>query len=143
MSIDAFICLANMMNIPQLALNQSIFQWLYEGLFNNVFILYFAQIQHIELDECMISFLYSLSQHQLYTPLIKERISVIMYLIDRQIKDRNDEKDLHQCLNCLKRILSVLTTLTDINELEVCKGLDSNVITELVNRIIKYLMKNK
>jgi|LauGreDrversion4_2_1035121.scaffolds.fasta_scaffold10529_4 hypothetical protein len=66
-----------------------------------------------------------------------------MYLIDRQIKDRSDEKELHQCLNCLKRILSVLTTLTDINELEVCKGLDPNLITELVNRIIKYLMKNK
>lgn len=51
-----------------------------------MFLLYFAYQSSLELDECIISYIYALSQHQEYLPLLKERVSFLMFLLDRQVQ---------------------------------------------------------
>ena len=58
-NIDALFCLSNMMNVPEIAQSDELCNM--ETLFN-AFAIYFAFNDKITLDECLITYLFSISK---------------------------------------------------------------------------------
>jgi len=66
-NIDAIFCLINMMDIKELALHECL---LSTEIVNNVMVIYFAYNNIIELDECVVTYLYLISLHKEYHSIL-------------------------------------------------------------------------
>jgi hypothetical protein len=62
-NIDALFCLTNIMNIKTLALSEDMLK---PETVNNAMVIYFAYTHQVELDECIITFLFTISKYPEY-----------------------------------------------------------------------------
>ena len=60
-NIDALFCLNNMMNMREVALLP---EFLNVDTLNNALVIYFAFKEQVDLDECIITFLYTISKYE-------------------------------------------------------------------------------
>mmetsp|Transcript_20954 Transcript_20954/g.32477 ORF Transcript_20954/g.32477 Transcript_20954/m.32477 type:complete len:118 (-) Transcript_20954:2169-2522(-) len=79
-NIDALFCLTNMMNIKELATHKSL---LCAETVNNSMVIYFAYNHQVELDECIITFLYTISKYPQYQVYMKDKSKVLYLLMER------------------------------------------------------------
>ena len=73
-NIDALFCLNNLMNIEELAKKPTL---LNEDTLDNALVIYFAYREQMPLDECIITYLYSISRYEEYQLLMKRRCKVL------------------------------------------------------------------
>ena len=81
-NIDALYCLNNLMNIEALARKENL---LNEDTLDNALVIYFAYREQMPLDECIITYLYSISRYEEYQVLLKRRCKVLQDLLARVI----------------------------------------------------------
>jgi len=79
-NIDALFCLSNMMNVPEIAEREELCNM--ETLFN-AFAIYFAFNEKIALDECLITYLFSISKLPKYQVFLKDKSKVLFKLMER------------------------------------------------------------
>jgi hypothetical protein len=79
LNIDALFCLNNLLNIKEIALMPEL---LNVDTLNNALLIYFAFKDQIDLDECIITFLYSMSKFEEYHGYMKDKFKVIFLLMD-------------------------------------------------------------
>ena len=72
-------CLNNLLNIKEIALMPEL---LNVDTLNNALLIYFAFKDQIDLDECIITFLYSMSKMEEYHGFMKDKFKVIFLLMD-------------------------------------------------------------
>ena len=72
-----------MFNVNEIALNAEIIKDMEHDLFGNFFLMYFSFASQLDLDECLISFIFSCSLHKEYQKLLRERVPMIIYLAER------------------------------------------------------------
>jgi hypothetical protein len=84
-NIDALFCLTNMMNIRQLAIDETLGLCCAETV-NNAMVIYFAYNHQVELDECIITFLYTISKYKEYQNFMKDKSKVLYLLMERQFE---------------------------------------------------------
>ena len=65
-NIDALFCLNNLMNIQEIAEDPEFKDDQNNSVLYNAFVIYYAYKEQIELDECLITFLYSISKFKIY-----------------------------------------------------------------------------
>jgi len=132
-NIDALFCLTNMMNIQQLALDPKLCN---PDTVNNALIIYFAYNHQVELDECIITFLYSISKHKEYHVFMKDKSKVLFYLMDKHLDAQNDGNR----ESCRKKIFSTVHNMTD-NE-QICKHLNVSKFIYLTNKMLNQTCKD-
>jgi len=79
-NIDALFCLTNMLALRPLAVHPSL---LGQETINNSIVLFFAYNHQVELDECMITLLYSVSKYREYHPFLYDKSKVIYLLAEK------------------------------------------------------------
>lgn len=100
------------MNIKELALDPSL---LNVETVNNALIIYFAYNHQVELDECIITFLYSISKYYEYQVFMKDKSKVLFFLMDKHLDaSKEGYKE-----SCRKKIFSTVHNMTE-NE-DICK----------------------
>lgn len=77
------LCLANIMNLKQLAITPEILKDQIESIFSNVFIIYFAYSSQVEMDEALLGYLSAISHYQEYSPLLKDKTNLILHLAEK------------------------------------------------------------
>ena len=77
-NIDALFCLTNILNIEKLALDPVLHNM---ETVNNALIIYFAYNSQVDLDECIITFLYTISQYRQYQEFMKDKGKVLFFLL--------------------------------------------------------------
>ena len=82
-NIDALFCLNNLMNIQEIA-EDPVFADDKQVLYN-AFVIYFAYNEQIELDECLITFLYTISKFNVYQLCLKDKNKVLFKLMKKHI----------------------------------------------------------
>ena len=82
-NIDALFCLNNLMNIQEIA-EDPVFVDDKQVLYN-AFVIYFAYNEQIELDECLITFLYTISKFNVYQLCLKDKNKVLFKLMKKHI----------------------------------------------------------
>ena len=115
-NIDALFCLNNLMNIQEIAEDPEFKDD--QTVLYNAFVIYFAYNQQIELDECLITFLYSISKFKIYQKFLKDKNRVLFNLMQRHIAP---EAGLVALESCRQKIFSTFHNLTENDE--VCKDL--------------------
>ena len=125
-NIDALFCLTNMMNIKELALDPSI---LNVETVNNALIIYFAYNHQVELDECIITFLYSISKYHEYQVFMKDKSKVLFFLMEKHLDGSKDNKE-----GCRKKIFSTVHNMTESDD--ICKQLNVQKFITLTNKML-------
>eukprot|EP00347_Sterkiella_histriomuscorum_P023636 403333912 len=133
-NIDALFCLTNMMNIKELALDPQI---LNQETVNNALIIYFAYNHQVELDECIITFLFSISKLTEYQILLKDKSKVLFFLMDKHLDASKGEGYKE---SCRKKIFSTIHNMTE-NE-DVCKQLNVAKFIQLTNKMLSQTQQN-
>ena len=118
-----------MMNIRELALNPAI---LNQETVNNALIIYFAYNHQVELDECIITFLYSISKMTEYQMLLKDKSKVLFHLMDKHLDSSKGEGYKE---SCRKKIFSTIHNMTETED--VCNQLNVPKFIQLANKMLQ------
>lgn len=88
---------------------------------NNALLIYFAYKEQIDLDECIITFLYTISKYEEYHQFLKDKFKVIFLLVDQNIANTKSDKStvLDQCR---VKLFSTIHNLTE--DEEICKQIN-------------------
>ena len=78
-----------MMNIKELACHEALIKD-NETVVNNALVIYFAYNHQVELDECIITFLYAISKYENYQEFMKDKSKVLYLLMDRQLNRESE-----------------------------------------------------
>ena len=133
-NIDALFCLTNMMNIKELAMHKSL---LCSETVNNAMVIYFAYNHQVELDECIITFLYTISKYPDYQGFMKDKSKVLYLLMERQFdKQHEATQDTSR-----QKIFSLFHNMTE-NE-EICQQLNAKQFVNLTNKMLQQSNINK
>lgn len=127
-NIDALFCLNNMMNIKEIAENEELCN-MYTLL--NAFAIYFAFNDKIALDECIITYLFSISKISKYQVFLKDKSKVLFKLMDRHL-DADSETQLP---SCRQKLFSTFHNLTQTKE--ICQALDSKQFIAVTNHMLR------
>lgn len=82
-NIDALFCLNNLMNIPEMAEKEELCN---KEVFDIAYIIYVIYNDTQGLDECLITYYYSISKCKKYHQFLKERSSALFTLMQNHIK---------------------------------------------------------
>lgn len=119
-NIDALFCLNNMMNMKEIALLP---EFLNPETLNNALVIYFAFKDQVDLDECIITFMYTISKYEQYHVYIKDKFKVLFLLVDRHIEDAlptpTEGYATSNPESCRQKIFSAMHNLTENDE--ICK----------------------
>jgi hypothetical protein len=131
------------MNVEALALKPSL---LNENTLDNALVIYFAYREQMPLDECIITYLYSISRYEEYQLMMKKRCKVLQDLLSRVIKNTEEpegqvfssmalkEKKQSSAENSRRKILSVIHNMTE--NPDVCGDIDVATYILNVNSIL-------
>ena len=133
-NIDALFCLTNMMNIKELALNE---QLCCAETVNNAMVIYFAYNHQVELDECIITFLYTISKYPEYQVFMKDKSKVLYLLMKRQFEQKNE----FTTDTSRQKIFSLFHNMTE-NE-SIRNQLDAKQFIQLTNMMLQQTNINK
>ena len=86
-NIDALFCLNNLMNIPEMAENDELCN---KEIFDIAYIIYVIYNETAGLDECIITYYYSISKFKKYHGFLKDRSSALFTLMKEHIKYEPD-----------------------------------------------------
>ena len=121
-NIDALFCLNNMMNVKEIALLP---EFLNVDTLNNALVIYFAFKEQVDLDECIITFLYTISKYEAYHQYMKDKFKVLFLLVDRHVEGHVAPSggDVHSnAESCRQKIFCALHNLTENDE--ICKQIN-------------------
>jgi hypothetical protein len=131
------------MNVEALALKPSL---LNENTLDNALVIYFAYREQMPLDECIITYLYSISRYEEYQLMMKKRCKVLQDLLSRVIKNSEEnegqgfsslalrEKKPSSSESSRRKILSVIHNMTE--NPDVCGDIDVATYILNVNSIL-------
>ena len=105
-NIDALFCLSNMMNVPEIAECDELCNM--ETIFNALAI-YFAFNEKVALDECLITYLFSISKLPKYQVFLKDKSKVLFKLMDRHLSANSET----QLPSCRQKLFSTFHNLTE------------------------------
>ena len=106
-NIDALFTLTNLMNIEKFALDKSLNN---TDTVNNAIVIFFIFTSQVELDECIVSFLYTISHYRQYLTFIQDiKISVIFHLLEKHLKNYDGNSSI------IKKLFSIIYNLTADN----------------------------
>ena len=107
-----------MMNVKELAQHEALVKD-NETIVNNALVIYFAYNHQVELDECIITFLYAISKYEHYQEFMKDKSKVLYLLMDRQLhRDTEASTDTSR-----QKIFSLFHNMTE-NE-AICSQLNA------------------
>jgi len=116
------------MNIKELALRPELCNI---DTFNNALVIFIAYKDQVDLDECIITFMYSISKFVEYQMFMKEKSKVLFNLMERHI----DSDGEYQQESCRQKIFSTIHNMTE-NE-EVCKQLNVTWFIQMTNKMFQ------
>jgi hypothetical protein len=105
-----------MMNIKELATHPSLYC---PETVNNCMVIFFAYNHQVDLDECIITFLYTISKYPQYQEYMKDKSKVLYLLMDRQFEQKLDTTT----ETSRQKIFSLFHNMTE-NE-EICRQLNA------------------
>lgn len=107
-NIDALFTLTNLMNIEQFALDKSLNN---ADTVGNAIVIFFIFTNQVELDECIVSFLYTISHYKEYLIFIQDiKINVIFHLLEKHLRNYDGNSSI------IKKLFSIIYNLTAENE---------------------------
>jgi hypothetical protein len=119
-NIDALFTLTNLMNIEQFALNSQLNN---ADTVGNAIVIFFIFTNQVELDEWIVSFLYTISHYKEYLPFIQDiKINVIFHLLEKHLKKYEGNSSI------IKKLFSIIYNLTAESEMCNIKYADSEII---------------
>lgn len=119
-NIDALFTLTNLMNIEQFALDKSLNN---ADTVGNAIVIFFIFTNQVELDECIVSFLYTISHYKEYLAFIQDiKINVIFHLLEKHLKNYDGNSSI------IKKLFSIIYNLTAEDEVCKIKYVDSEII---------------
>lgn len=104
-NIDALFCLNNMMNIQAIAESPELCKI---PILFNAFAIYFAFRDKIALDECLITYLFSISKLPRYQEILKDKSKALFNLLERHLDTSRET----QLLSCRQKLFSIFHNLT-------------------------------
>lgn len=126
-NIDALFCLTNMMNIKELATHK---QLLCAETVNNSMVIYFAYNHQVELDECIITFLYTISKYPDYQVHMKDKSKVLYLLMERQFEQKYETTT----DTSRQKIFSLFHNMTENDD--ICQQLNAKQFINLTNKML-------
>ena len=121
-NIDALFTLTNLMNIEQFALDKSLNN---ADTVGNAIVIFFIFTNQVELDECIVSFLYTISHYKEYLSSIQViKNNVIFHLLEKHLKKYDGNSSI------IKKLFSIIYNLTSESEMCNIKYADSEIIIE-------------
>lgn len=111
------------MNMREIALLP---EFLNPETLNNALVIYFAFKDQVDLDECIITFMYTISKYEQYHVYIKDKFKVLFLLVDRHIEDSQPPPTEGYATSnpesCRQKIFSAMHNLTENDE--ICKQIN-------------------
>ena len=119
-NIDALFTLTNLMNIEQFALDKTLNN---ADTVGNAIVIFFIFTNQVELDEWIVSFLYTISHYKEYLVFIQDiKMNVIFHLLEKHLKNYDGNSSI------IKKLFSIIYNLTAEDEVCKIKYADSEII---------------